>query len=75
MTVRVASSSAFITRQLRLIFFVVDHETMLGLKRSQAGHDVVAVKRKNVKKEVKSETEEWRGFGDQADPNEGAPDV
>ena len=48
---------------------------MLGLKRSQAGHDVVAVKRKNVKKEVKSETEEWRGFGDQADPNEGAPDV
>ena len=39
----------------------LDHETMLGLKKTQAGHDVVAQKRK-PKKVKKEEAEEWHGF-------------
>lgn len=36
---------------------------MLGMKKSQAGHDVLAVKKKKTKK-PKEEAEEWHGFGD-----------
>jgi ATP-dependent RNA helicase DDX24/MAK5 len=40
------------------------HETMLGLKKSEAGDDLVAVaKHKSVHKKVHEEPEEWNGFG------------
>ncbi|TCD71925.1 ATP-dependent RNA helicase [Steccherinum ochraceum] len=39
------------------------HETMVGLKKSTAGHDVLPVKRKVKKVEAKEEAEEWHGFG------------
>ncbi|KAG1747358.1 ATP-dependent RNA helicase [Suillus lakei] len=40
------------------------HETMLGLKKSEAGDDLVAVaKQKPVNKKVHEEPEEWNGFG------------
>ncbi|KAG1862732.1 ATP-dependent RNA helicase [Suillus subalutaceus] len=40
------------------------HETMLGLKKSEAGDDLVAAaKRKLVHKKVHEEPEEWNGFG------------
>ncbi|THH32784.1 hypothetical protein EUX98_g1413 [Antrodiella citrinella] len=39
------------------------HEAMVGLKKSQAGQDVLAGKRKKAQKvPVKAETEEWHGF-------------
>lgn len=44
----------------------LDHETMLGLKKTQAGHDVVAQKRK-PKKVKKEEAEEWHGFSGSVD--------
>lgn len=37
---------------------------MLGLKKTQAGQDVVISKRKKAKKEVKEEFEEWNGISD-----------
>jgi len=41
----------------------VVHETMLGLKKSEAGDDLVAVaKRKRVSKKGQEEPEEWHGF-------------
>lgn len=40
------------------------HETMLGLKKSEAGDDLVAAaKRKPMHKKVHEEPEEWNGFG------------
>jgi hypothetical protein len=43
---------------------VIVHETMLGLKKSEAGDDLVAVaKHKSVHKKVHEEPEEWNGFG------------
>jgi len=40
------------------------HDTMLGLKKSSAGSDVVRGKTKKVKKETKEEAaEEWAGLG------------
>ncbi|KAG0706963.1 ATP-dependent RNA helicase [Suillus ampliporus] len=40
------------------------HEIMLGLKKSEAGDDLVAVaKRKPVDKKEHEEPEEWNGFG------------
>jgi ATP-dependent RNA helicase DDX24/MAK5 len=42
----------------------VVHETMLGLKKSEAGDDLVAAaKQKPVHKIVHEEPEEWNGFG------------
>lgn len=42
----------------------VVHETMLGLKKSEAGDDLVAAaKRKPMHKKVHEEPEEWNGFG------------
>ncbi|KAG1802290.1 ATP-dependent RNA helicase [Suillus plorans] len=40
------------------------HETMLGLRKSEAGDDLVAAtKRKPMHKKVHEEPEEWNGFG------------
>lgn len=40
------------------------HDIMLGLKKSEAGNDLVAAsKRKPVHKKVREEPEEWNGFG------------
>ncbi|KAG1776796.1 ATP-dependent RNA helicase [Suillus placidus] len=40
------------------------HETMLGLKKSEAGDDLVAAaKQKPAHKQVHEEPEEWNGFG------------
>ncbi|KAG2117225.1 ATP-dependent RNA helicase [Suillus discolor] len=40
------------------------HETMLGLRKSEAGDDLVAAtRRKQMHKKVHEEPEEWNGFG------------
>ena len=39
-----------------------DHEGMLGLKKSQAGKDLVAPKKKSKPKKAKEEFEEWHGI-------------
>ena len=39
-----------------------DHEGMLGLKKSQAGTDLVAPKKKSKPKKAKEEFEEWYGI-------------
>lgn len=42
------------------------HETMLGLRKSEAGDDLVAAtRRKPMHKKVHEEPEEWNGFGSQ----------
>ncbi|CAL1699487.1 unnamed protein product [Somion occarium] len=38
------------------------HESMLGLKKSQAGHDVTAPRKKLKRKKAKEEFEEWNGI-------------
>ncbi|KAH7912169.1 ATP-dependent RNA helicase [Hygrophoropsis aurantiaca] len=39
------------------------HETMLGLKKTEAGNDVVAAKKPSKKKREQEEPGEWNGFG------------
>lgn len=41
--------------------FDTDHETMLGMKKTQAGQDVALPKKKRPKV-VKEEYEEWNGI-------------
>lgn len=42
---------------------LVDHETMVGLKKIEAGSDLVKAKKPKTKASVKEEFEEWEGFG------------
>ncbi|KAH8103065.1 ATP-dependent RNA helicase [Cristinia sonorae] len=58
------SSTLTLAAKLRLTPHRTDHETMLGMKKTQAGHDVGESRRKKVKKQPKEEAEEWNGFGD-----------
>ena len=43
---------------------MIDHEAMLGMKKAEAGSDLVPHKTKTKKKTEKmEEEEEWVGFG------------
>jgi len=43
---------------------MIDHEAMLGMKREEAGSDLVSHKPKTTKmKEELAEEAEWGGFG------------
>lgn len=43
--------------------FLIDHEEMLGMKKVEAGSDLVHQMTKNPKTREKLEEEEWGGFG------------
>jgi hypothetical protein len=46
------------------IHILIDHETMLGLTKTEAGGDLVPHKTKTAKaREKLEEEEEWGGFG------------
>lgn len=42
--------------------FVTDHETMVGVKKVEAGDDLVPAKGRKAKKNAKKEYEEWGGI-------------